>query len=58
MAYVVRKPGSALTAEEVMKFVAEQVSVYYTLLFPCMIKQEVNSRLSSDPHFHLTTLTT
>ena len=26
MAYVVRKPGSALTAEEVMKFVAETVS--------------------------------
>lgn len=28
MAYIVRKPGSALTAEEVMKFVAEQVAPY------------------------------
>jgi acyl-CoA synthetase (AMP-forming)/AMP-acid ligase II len=28
MAYIVKKPGSALTAEEVMKFVAKQVASY------------------------------
>jgi len=28
MAYIVRKPGSALTAEEVMQFVAEHVASY------------------------------
>lgn len=43
MAYIVRKPESALTAEEVMKFVAEQVSTYCFIQVGCEPIDENNS---------------
>jgi hypothetical protein len=41
MAYIVRKSGSALTAEEVMKFVAEQVSTCSFIQAGCEIRDEI-----------------
>ena len=40
MAYIVREPGGALTAGEVMKYVAEQVSTFIFIQVGCEIRDE------------------